>query len=94
MKLYVVAKKKHVPFHPTLRILETGYSRHHVCGQFWGADVGSAGMGAVQDYVDFQEIITEYFAELRRLGHVQVSEEEAIERYRPAHPLSVFREER
>lgn len=61
-------KRKDKPFHPTIRIRDTGYARNHYQIQFYreGLFIGSY---CVREVPKTADIVKHYFDELARCGH-------------------------
>lgn len=64
--------KRNKPFHPTLRLRDTGYSRGQWQEMYFREGV-FCGSGTIRE-INLEQAIAHYFSELRRMGHRQVSE--------------------
>lgn len=72
-KLMVQRGKRSQPFHPTLRLRNTGYSDGHWLEMCFRPGV-FCGAGTIRER-NLPEAIAHYFEELKRLGHVEVKSE-------------------
>ncbi len=70
MKLMVQDGRK-PPFHPTIKLRDTGFSRGHWQGVFFRPGA-FGGIKTIREVPTVAGIVAHYLSELRRTGHVVV----------------------
>lgn len=70
MPKLMVRRGKNKPFHPTLLLRNTGYAEGH-WQELCFKPACFLGSGTIRER-NLEQAITHYFAELKRLGHVEV----------------------
>ena len=77
-KLYVRRGNRGKPFHPRIEIKDTGFCENHVCMQFFRGECAPCGDNPMSEWREkhgdnvVSAMVTYYFSELRRTGHVEV----------------------
>ena len=73
MVQYGKGGKKHTPFHPTLRLRDTGYARGHWQEMHFRDGLFTGSRATIRTH-DVAAAIAHYFSELRRMDYRVVSE--------------------